>query len=80
MLYSIYRPKMEPFGKFAVEGGLELKALDDMDWLVHLFKTERYHQNIDKVAALIYVMPAHHLKYGNMCLEYNKLKMHPQGC
>ena len=30
-----------------------------------------------KVAALLYIMPAHHLIIGNMCLDYNKLKNHP---
>ena len=49
-------------------------------WLYQINKTEGYHPNIEKLAALFVVMPAYNLViYGNMCLETNKLKVHPIG-
>ena len=39
----------------------------------------RPYEDLKSVAALFVVMPAHHLMYGNMCLETIKLKIHPVG-
>ena len=44
-----------------------------------LISEEEHLKTLKKLTALFYIMPAHHLIYGNMCLENNTLKIHPSG-
>ena len=64
----------------AEEGGLKPEPLTGWSYLAGSgHQTVEDHLNIEKLTALIVYNTNTSLINGNMCLEYNKLKIHPIG-
>ena len=65
----------------AVKGAIWPKSLIRCqgDWLFQPCQMEEYHLSIKTLQLLFLKMTAHHLLYRNMCLDLNKLIIHPIG-